>query len=136
DPSTFKRFVEVGRVVLLKDGPSEGKIATIVEIIDHNRAIVDGPLTGVPRQPYPYRHLVLTPLTVKGLPRGAGTGVVKKYTEKSDVVAKWEQSSWAKKRAAVAKRRTLGDFDRFSVMLLKKQRRDTVNKSLAKAKSG
>ncbi|KAG8717036.1 hypothetical protein FRC09_014844 [Ceratobasidium sp. 395] len=133
-PSTFKRFVEVGRVVLLKSGPSEGKIATIVEIVDHNRAIIDGPLTGVPRQSYPYRHLVLTPLTVKGLPRGAGSGAVKKLTEKSDVVTKWENSSWAKKRAAVAKRRTLSDFDRFSVLVLKKQRRDAVNKGLAKNK--
>lgn len=36
-PSTFKRFVEVGRVVLVNDGPSAGKIAVIAEIIDHNR---------------------------------------------------------------------------------------------------
>lgn len=35
--ATFKRYVEVGRVVLLSDGPCEGKLATIVEIIDHNR---------------------------------------------------------------------------------------------------
>ena len=35
--STFKRYVEVGRVVLINDGPSTGKLATIVEIIDHNR---------------------------------------------------------------------------------------------------
>lgn len=35
--STFKRYVEVGRVVLISDGPFEGKLATIVEIIDHNR---------------------------------------------------------------------------------------------------
>ncbi|KAG8699253.1 hypothetical protein FRC11_013813, partial [Ceratobasidium sp. 423] len=84
--------------------------------------------------PFQYRHLVLTPLTVKGLPRGAGSGVVKKYVEKTDIVAKWDASSWAKKRAAVAKRKTLGDFERFSVMLYKKQRRDAVNKSLAKAK--
>lgn len=35
--ATFKRYVEVGRVVLLNDGPSAGKLATIVEIIDHNR---------------------------------------------------------------------------------------------------
>ncbi|KAB5590596.1 60S ribosomal protein L14 [Ceratobasidium theobromae] len=132
--STFKRFVETGRVVLLRSGPSEGKIAVIVEIIDQNRAIIDGPTTGVPRQAFPYRHLVLTPLTVKGLPRGAGSGVVKKYFEESDVAAKWEASGWAKKRAAVAKRRTLNDFERFSVMVLKKQRRDSVNKSLAKAK--
>ncbi|KAJ1302244.1 hypothetical protein OPQ81_001065 [Rhizoctonia solani] len=133
-PSTFKRFVEVGRVVLITSGPYEGKIATVVEIIDHNRAIIDGPTSGVPRQPFQYRHLVLTPLTVKGLPRGAGSGVVKKYVEKTDVVAKWDASAWAKKRASVAKRRTLGDFERFSVMLFKKQRRDAVNKSLAKAK--
>ena len=35
--STFKRYVEVGRVVLVNDGPCAGKLATIVEIIDHNR---------------------------------------------------------------------------------------------------
>jgi len=35
--STFKRYVEVGRVVLVNDGPNAGKLATIVEIIDHNR---------------------------------------------------------------------------------------------------
>mgnify|MGYP001591486652 CR=1 len=38
--STFKRYVEVGRVVLISDGPFEGKLATIVEIIDHNRVRV------------------------------------------------------------------------------------------------
>lgn len=36
-PSTFKRFVEVGRVVLVNDGPFAGKLAVIAEIIDHNR---------------------------------------------------------------------------------------------------
>jgi large subunit ribosomal protein L14e len=33
----FTRFVEVGRVVLLNNGANAGKIAAIVEIIDHNR---------------------------------------------------------------------------------------------------
>ncbi|KIJ91518.1 hypothetical protein K443DRAFT_482027 [Laccaria amethystina LaAM-08-1] len=51
--SKFKRFVEIGRVVLLKSGPFSGKIAVITEIIDHNRAIIDGSTTGVPRQSYP-----------------------------------------------------------------------------------
>jgi hypothetical protein len=36
DLSTFKRFVELGHAALLKSGPSAGKIAVIVEIIDHN----------------------------------------------------------------------------------------------------
>jgi large subunit ribosomal protein L14e len=80
-----------------------------------------------------------------------GSGAVKKYVEKTDIVAKWDASSWAKKRASVSKRRTLGDFERyvpfdlsssphltfglsFSVLVYKKQRRDAVRKSLAKAK--
>lgn len=44
--ATFKRYVEVGRVVLLNDGPSAGKLATIVEIIDHNRVRSVFPLRG------------------------------------------------------------------------------------------
>lgn len=35
--ATFKRYVEVGRIVLLNEGPYANKLATIVEIIDHNR---------------------------------------------------------------------------------------------------
>jgi large subunit ribosomal protein L14e len=31
------RLVEVGRVVLLENGTDAGKLATIVEIIDHKR---------------------------------------------------------------------------------------------------
>ncbi|KAF8878769.1 translation protein SH3-like domain-containing protein [Infundibulicybe gibba] len=118
--STFKRFVEVGRVVLLKSGPSAGKIAVIAEIIDHNRAIIDGPTTSVPRQSFPYKHLSLTPLKLTGLPRAAGSG--------------WEHSSWARKRAAAEARRNLDDFGRFSVMLAKKARRDVVRKAVHKAK--
>jgi large subunit ribosomal protein L14e len=49
-------------------------------------------------------------------------------------VQKWEKSSWATKRAATEKRRSLNDFGRFKVMLAKKTRRDTVRKELCKAK--
>jgi large subunit ribosomal protein L14e len=99
-PSTFKRFVEVGRVVLVNDGPSAGKLAVIAEIIDHNRALIDGPTTSVPRQAFPYRHLILTPYTIAKLPRAAGTGAVKKAFEKSGVAEKWAASAWSKKLAA------------------------------------
>jgi large subunit ribosomal protein L14e len=59
---------------------------------------------------------------------------VKKYFEKEGVAEKWESSSWAKKRAAFAKRRTLSDFERFSVVVQKKQRRDRVRKACKAAK--
>jgi large subunit ribosomal protein L14e len=99
------------------------------------QAVIDGPSTGVPRQAFPYRHLTLTTLVVSKLPRGAGSSVIKAKLEKAGTVAKWEQSAWAKKRAAIASRRSLGDFERFNVLLGKKARRDAVRKSLAKAKT-
>ncbi|KAF8699756.1 hypothetical protein AX14_000879 [Amanita brunnescens Koide BX004] len=133
--SNFKRFVEVGRVVFLKSGPSAGKIAVIAEIIDHNRALIDGPSTGVPRQPFPYKHLVLTPLKLSKLPRGAGSGVIKKQLEKEATLEKWEKSAWTQRRVALEKRRSLNDFGRFQVMLAKKQRRDVVRKQLHKSKA-
>jgi hypothetical protein len=46
--------------------------------------------------------------------------------EASDVLAKWEKSAWAQRRAAIAARRSTSDFDRFEIMLLKKQRRRLV----------
>jgi len=89
-------------VVLLKAGPYAGKIAVIAEIIDHNRvcrtfhptfsvlippqALIDGPTTSVPRQPFPNRHLSLTPLALTKLPRAASSGVIKKQLEKEGTI--------------------------------------------------
>ncbi|KAI9636299.1 ribosomal protein L14-domain-containing protein, partial [Dioszegia hungarica] len=133
-PSTFKRFVEVGRVVLVNDGPSAGKLAVIAEIIDHNRALIDGPNTSVPRQQIAYRNLILTPYTISKLPRGAGSGAIKRAVEKAGVLEKWEQSGWAKKLAARQTRKNASDFDRFKIMLAKKSRRDLVRKAYVKEK--
>lgn len=36
------RLVEVGRVVLVTGGPHDGKLAAIVEIIDHKRVCTIG----------------------------------------------------------------------------------------------
>jgi len=55
---------------------------------------------------------------------------VKKYFEKSNIVEKWESSSWAKRRVALEKRRKLNDFERFSITLQKRQRRDKVRKAV------
>ena len=79
--------------------------------------------------------MALTPFTLPKLPRAAGSGVIKKLLEKEGTVAKWESSSWAKKRASTEARRSLGDFDRFQVMLQKKVRRDGVRKAVKAARS-
>lgn len=77
-------------------------------------------------------HVTLTPISVSGIPRSSRSGVVAKYWEKADVDAKWAASGWAKKIASREKRRELTDFDRFKVMVLKKQRRYEVRKEHAK----
>ncbi|CAO3598747.1 unnamed protein product [Absidia cylindrospora] len=126
----FKRQVEVGRVALL----DTGKLAVIVEIIDHNRALIDGPTTGVERQAFPYRRLTLTPLVVKDLPRGAGHKTVKKYLEQSDVLSAWEKTAWAAKIRTRQTRAGLSDFDRFKVQKFKSQRRFALGSAIHQAK--
>ncbi|AET38173.1 60S ribosomal protein eL14 Ecym_2443 [Eremothecium cymbalariae DBVPG len=126
------RLVEVGRVVLVKKGPSSGKLAAIVEIIDNKRVLIDGPETGVPRQAFSLGHVVLTPLTFD-LPRGSRTSTVSKKWIASNVTEKWTSSSWAKKIAQLERRSALTDFERFQVMVLRKQKRYAVKKAIAKA---
>lgn len=65
-----------------------------------HQALIDGPTTSVPRQAFAYRNLILTPYTIAKLPRGAGSGAIKKAVEKAGVLEKWESSGWAKKLAA------------------------------------
>merc|ERR1712230_289196 len=117
------RLVEVGRVVLIAEGPAEGKLAAIVEIIDHKRALIDGPSTdtktAVPRQSIALSKVILTPLVL----------------EKAGIEAKWQESAWAKKRSQKERRKALTDFERFKVMRLRKQQRFEVRKSLAKVKA-
>ena len=118
-------------MVYLTSGPQAGSLAVIAEIVDHNRALIDGPSTGVPRQVLSYSSLTLTPYIVKGLPRGTKSTTIKKFWEKSGVQAKWDASSWAKKLEARKTRAGLTDFERFQVMRLKKQRSYAVKKQAA-----
>ncbi|AJU22341.1 Rpl14bp [Saccharomyces cerevisiae YJM1463] len=126
------RLVEVGRVVLIKKGQSAGKLAAIVEIIDQKKVLIDGPKAGVPRQAINLGQVVLTPLTF-ALPRGARTATVSKKWAAAGVCEKWAASSWAKKIAQRERRAALTDFERFQVMVLRKQKRYTVKKALTKA---
>merc|ERR1712007_417490 len=89
--STNWRLVQLGRVVLVNN-----KLATIVEIIDQKRVLIDGP--NVARQSISLGKVVLTPLVLDNLPRGAKTGIVtKKWAGEID--SKWSKTSWAKKIA-------------------------------------
>jgi large subunit ribosomal protein L14e len=128
----FTRYVEVGRVVLINYGPDAGKLATIIDIVDQNKCMVDGPeeITGAARQVISYKRIALTDLTVK-VQRSARAKTLVKAWEAGETLAAWEKSSWAKKLAAKKKRASLGDFDRFKVMIAKKQKAAIIAKKLA-----
>lgn len=123
---SFKRYVQVGRVLLIREGDDAGKLAVIVQIIDHNRALVENPSGGVPRQAMLYKKTVLTPYVVPKLPIGARSKAVRKAFDNSGVAGKWAESRWAKILAAREQRKQATDFDRFVVKELKKQRRAAI----------
>ncbi|KAI2637601.1 ribosomal protein L14-domain-containing protein [Hypomontagnella submonticulosa] len=134
------RKVEVGRIVLVQGtSPFAGRLAAIVEIIDHKRALVDGPSADpklvVPRQAISLADVLLSDLTIQKLPRAVRTGTLKSAWEKSEIDTKWKESKWAKRKDQTERRRALTDFDRFKVMRLKKQRRFEERKALAKVKA-
>jgi large subunit ribosomal protein L14e len=54
--------------------------------------------------------------------RNAREKTLKKAWVDGDIMAKWESSSWAKKLDSKKKRASLSDFDRFKVMVARKQR--------------
>lgn len=67
------------------------------------------------------------------LPRGSRTATVAKKFEAAGVESKWSSSTWAKKIAQRERRRALTDFERFQVLVLRKQKRFAVKEAAAKA---
>ena len=124
--------MEVGRIVLINYGPEEGKLATVIDILDQNKCLIDGPenLTGVSRQVIPYSRLALTDFKIK-IQRNARQKTLNKAWEDADLMKKWDASHWAKRISNRKKRASLGDFDRFKVMVAKKQKTEIINKKLA-----
>ena len=118
----FRRTVEIGRVARINAGKDKGKIAVIIDILDHNKALIDGPstITGVTRQAINFRYLTLTGLKVK-IQRSARLGTLQKAFTEAKILDKWNNGVVAKRQAAATKRANLTDFERFKVNVLKKK---------------
>ena len=85
-----------------------------------SQAVVDGPCTGVTRKALSFSKMWLTDFKIKISPSAREKQVRKRF-EEDDILAKWEQTSWAKKMAMRRKRALLSDFDRFKLKVLKQQ---------------
>mmetsp|Transcript_20560 Transcript_20560/g.42656 ORF Transcript_20560/g.42656 Transcript_20560/m.42656 type:complete len:134 (+) Transcript_20560:86-487(+) len=131
--SMFKRFVEPGRLALITFGPCAGKMCTIIDIVDQQRVLVDGPesVTGVKRHMMPIKRLSLTDLKA-GIFRGAREKALKTQLVKGDIMAKWEATNWAKKIKARETRANMTDFERFKLMKARQTRSRAIKKILKK----
>ncbi|XP_010973090.1 large ribosomal subunit protein eL14 [Camelus dromedarius] len=127
----FRRFVEVGRVAYVSFGPHAGKLVAIVDVIDQNRALVDGPCTQVRRQAMPFKCMQLTDFVLK-FPHSARQKYVRQAWEKADINAKWAATRWAKKIEAREKKAKMTDFDRYKVMKARKMRNRLIKLEVKK----
>lgn len=130
----FTRFVQVGRVVKINQGEQKGKIAVIIEVIDANRVIVDGPVHGVARQVINLKRVALTEFIVP-VQRGARTPKVEKASKEFDLAGKWAASASSKHTEARAARANMSDFDRFKAMVARKHRSHAIKTEIAKLKN-
>ena len=124
----FKRFVEVGRVIIINYGPLTGKLAVIVDILTTTKVIVQGLKGGVRRQELSLRRVTLTDDKIN-IKRGAKREEVLKAIEEYKLEDKYKKSTFAKKVEKRAKRASLTDFDRFKVMRLRQKRAVLRNNS-------
>ena len=131
----FTRFVEIGRVALINYGPDAGKLCVIVNVLDTNKALVDGPasVTGVTRQQLSFKRMTLTDFVLP-IQHGAREKVLAKAMKDADVVAKFQQSAAGKKLQVKAARASLTDFDRFKLMVARKTKSRAVRSKLAALK--
>ena len=133
----FKRFVEVGRVIIINYGPLTGKLAVIVDVLTTTKVIVQGLKGGVRRQELSLRRVTLTDDKIN-IKRGAKRDEVFKAIEEYKLDDKYKKSTFAKKAEKREKRANLTDFDRFKVMRLRQKRavlRHAALKKLGKKES-
>ena len=117
----FRRFVEVGRVIVINYGPLTGKLAVIVDILTTTKVLVQGLKGGVKRQELSLRRVTLTDDKIN-IKRGAKRDEVLKAIEAYKLEDKFKKSAYTKKVELRKTRANLTDFDRFKVMRLRQKR--------------
>uniref|UniRef100_A0A2K6EVM9 Large ribosomal subunit protein eL14 n=1 Tax=Propithecus coquereli TaxID=379532 RepID=A0A2K6EVM9_PROCO len=107
----FRLFVEVGQGAYVFLEPHAGKLVATVDVIDQNRALVDGPCT----QAVPFKCMQLTDFILK-CPDSACQKYIQQAWQKADINTRWAATRWAKKIEARERKAKMTDFDHFKVM--------------------
>lgn len=115
-------------------GENLNKLVIIVDILDQNRVLVDGPSCGLRRQIMNVKRLALTAIKVDGIARGALVPDVKAAYDAADVDGKFAASAWGKKLEKKSKRAALTDYGRHKVMIARMKKGKAVAAELEKLK--
>ena len=129
----YQKYVEIGRVVYIARGKDQGKLAVIVNVIDGNKALLDGPSSGVLRSVFNFKDIQLTKFKLP-LRVGQRTKGVREAYDAAQINQKWDESEWAKRIARKQKRDNLTDFERFKVFKAKQHRNRLVRVEMGKLK--
>ncbi|XP_064109784.1 large ribosomal subunit protein eL14-like [Macrobrachium nipponense] len=130
---TFRKFVQIGRVVFLNYGRFKGKLAVIVDVIDGNRALIDGPCSGVPRQPFKFSEMYLTKYLLK-LQRSQRSKGVREEWEKKQITQRFAASKWQKNIEKHEVRITMTDYDRYKLGRAKQTRNKIIKDAFRRIK--
>ncbi|KAF7637429.1 Ribosomal_L14e domain-containing protein [Meloidogyne graminicola] len=94
----YQKFVEIGRVVYITKGKDKGKLAVIVNVIDGNKALLDGPSSGVRRCVCNFKDMHLTKFRIN-IRVGQRTKNVQKAYDEAEINKKWAETELAKRIA-------------------------------------
>jgi len=128
----FTKFVEVGRVCVINYGKDVDKLCVIINVVDVNRVLVDGPhsLTGVSRHVINIKRITLTNLKVD-IGIHATVKSIKKAFEKDDILNKFKEEPEGKRISKQQRNSAMNDFDRFKLKYALKKKGEAVKKKLA-----
>ena len=119
-----ERYVEIGRMVLISFGPSQGKFGIIIDILDKNRYLIDGPLG---RQIINSKRLKISKIKIK-IGRSINSRKINEILRSQGLIKQWEMSKWMQKKKKIEKIEKMNDFEKFKYMLGKKMNRHITQK--------
>ncbi|XP_045113806.1 60S ribosomal protein L14-like isoform X2 [Portunus trituberculatus] len=124
---TFRKLIQIGRVVYLNEGPYRGKLAVVVDIIDCNKALIDGPCSGVPRQAFKFSEMFLTKYLLK-INRSQRSKILRNAWEAEQINEKFAASKWNQNLEKEVVRSNMTDFDRYKLGRARQSRNRLLNR--------
>nr|CAG4715001.1 unnamed protein product [Naegleria fowleri] len=122
-----KLLVQIGRACTPLYGANQGKLLVIVDVLDANRVLVQG--QDIPRQVVSTGDIQLVDAVAK-ITNKSTTEEVAKALSSSDMQNALLNTSGVKKALKQQKRKSLNDFDRVKVQILKKKKNALLREKL------